>query len=104
MFPTAMAHVGKPDLDLFVDKANAKRTGYEIHHFDQGMAILEPYVDAGKVRAFGRSGEILPGITVELRPGHTPGTAFFTLSSRGSNLVFIGDTIHAAAVQFPGRT
>jgi glyoxylase-like metal-dependent hydrolase (beta-lactamase superfamily II) len=101
MFPNATVHVGRPDLEFFLDKANAKRTGYEIHHFDQGTAMLKPYVDAGKVRAFDRSGEILPGITAELRPGHTPGTAFFTLSNRGSNLVFIGDTIHAAPVQFP---
>ncbi len=101
MFQNATVHVGKPDLDFFLDKANAKRTGYGIHHFEQGTAMLKPYVDAGKVRAFDRSGEILPGITVEPRPGHTPGAAFYTLSSRGSNLVFIGDTIHAAAVQFP---
>lgn len=101
MFPNATVHVGKPDLDFFLDKSNAEKTGYEIHHFEQGIAMLKPYVDAGKVRAFERSGEILPGITAELHPGHTPGTAFYTLSSRGSSLVFIGDTIHAPAVQFP---
>ena len=101
MFRKATVHVGKADLDFFLDKANAKRTGYDVHHFDQGIAMVKPYVDAGKVRAFAVSGEILPGITAELHPGHTPGTAFYTLSSRGARLVFIGDTIHAAAVQFP---
>jgi glyoxylase-like metal-dependent hydrolase (beta-lactamase superfamily II) len=101
MFQNATVHVGKADLDFFLDKSNAKRTGYELHHFVEGTAMLKPYVDAGKVRTIDRSGEILPGITAELHPGHTPGTAFYTLSSRGSKLVFIGDTIHAPAVQFP---
>lgn len=101
MFKNATVHVGKADLDFFLDTANATKTGYDIHHFEQGTAMLKPYVDAGKVRAFDRSGEIFPGLTAELRPGHTPGAAFYTLSSHGSTLVFIGDTIHAAAVQFP---
>lgn len=100
-FRNATVHVGKADLDFFLDPSNAKKTGYEMHHFDEGIAMLKPYVDAGKVRAFDRSGEVLPGIAATLHPGHTPGTAFYTLSSRGAELVFIGDTIHTAAVQFP---
>jgi glyoxylase-like metal-dependent hydrolase (beta-lactamase superfamily II) len=52
------------------------------------------------VRAFDRRGEVLPGIVAELRPGHTPGTAFYTLTSLGRRLVFIGDIIHVGEIQF----
>ncbi len=36
-----------------------------------------------------------------LHPGHTPGSAFYTLVSAGQNIVFVGDIIHVAAVQAP---
>ncbi|HEY4546998.1 MAG TPA: hypothetical protein VIG90_11325, partial [Pedomonas sp.] len=34
-------------------------------------------------------------------PGHTPGAAFYTLTSNGQSLHFIGDTVHVEAVQLP---
>jgi glyoxylase-like metal-dependent hydrolase (beta-lactamase superfamily II) len=99
-FPNATIHVGKADVDFFLDKANAAGTGYDKRYFDEAAATLKPYVDAGKVQAFDRRGEVLPGVVAELRPGHTPGTAFYTLTSRGTRLVFIGDIIHVGAIQF----
>jgi glyoxylase-like metal-dependent hydrolase (beta-lactamase superfamily II) len=101
LFPNATIHVGKPDLDYFLDKTNAARTGYAARYFDEAAVTLKPYVDAGKVKAFVGRSELLPGIVGEVHPGHTPGSAFYTLTSRGDRLVFIGDIIHAAAVQFP---
>jgi glyoxylase-like metal-dependent hydrolase (beta-lactamase superfamily II) len=100
MFPNATIHVGKADVDFFLNRANAARTGYDQRYFDEAAATLKPYVDAGKVHAFDRQGELLPGIVAELRPGHTPGTAFYTLTSRGKRLVFIGDVIHVGEIQF----
>jgi glyoxylase-like metal-dependent hydrolase (beta-lactamase superfamily II) len=44
---------------------------------------------------------VLPGVTAELRPGHTPGSAFYTLRSHGQEIVFVGDIIHVAAIQGP---
>jgi glyoxylase-like metal-dependent hydrolase (beta-lactamase superfamily II) len=38
--------------------------------------------------------------SVELS-GHTPGHTGFMLSSKGKKLFFIGDLLHAAALQFP---
>jgi glyoxylase-like metal-dependent hydrolase (beta-lactamase superfamily II) len=99
-FPNATIHVGQADVDFFLDKANAARTGYDKRYFDEAEATLKPYVDAGKVQTFDRRSDVLPGIVAELRPGHTPGTAFYTLTSRGRRLVFIGDIIHVGAVQF----
>lgn len=101
IFPGATIHVGKPDIDFFLDRENAARSNYDVQYFDQAIATVKPYVDAGKVTTFSETTEILPGITAELHPGHTPGSAFFTLESAGERIVFIGDIIHVAAVQFP---
>lgn len=95
MFPKAVIHVAKADLDFFLDvqkSRNARAT-------EQVAAMFKPYMDAGKVRGFDRNGEILPGISAELRPGHSPGSAIFRLTSRGEQLIIIGDIIHIAAVQ-----
>jgi len=101
LFPNATIHVGKPDVDFFLDPSNAAKSGYDKHYFDEAEKTLKPYVDAGKVKTFRARAEVLPGIVGELHPGHTPGAAFYELTSRGEKLVFIGDTIHADAVQFP---
>ncbi len=100
-FPNALVHVGKPDVDFFLNPANSAKTGYDIHYFNEGIKTLKPYVDAGKVRAFTGTTEVIPGITATLHPGHTPGTAFYVAESRGEKITFIGDTIHFGAVQFP---
>lgn len=101
VFPNAMVYVGKPDVDFFFDESNQKRTGYAQSYFDIARLTLKPYLDAGKVRTFSATEEILPGITATLHPGHTPGSAFYRLTSQGESLTFVGDIIHAAAVQFP---
>lgn len=101
VFPNATLHVGKPDVDFFMDPSNSGRTNYDMRYFVQGAKSLKPYLDAGKVKPFAETSEVLPGITASLHPGHTPGTAFYTLESGGQRIVFIGDIIHVAAVQFP---
>lgn len=100
-FPNATVHVGRPDVDFFLGPAKAGRTDDERRLSQEAARTLGPYVAAGRVRPFDRDGEILPGISAELRPGHTPGAAFYTLTSRGRRIVFVGDTVHAAAVQLP---
>ena len=100
-FVNATIHVGKPDLDFFLDRANSARTGYDAQYFDVAEKTLIPYLDAGRIKPISADGEILPGVTATLHPGHTPGSAFYTLRSEGEEIVFVGDIIHSAAVQFP---
>jgi glyoxylase-like metal-dependent hydrolase (beta-lactamase superfamily II) len=100
-FPNATVHVGKPDVDFFLDRANAAKSGIDMKYFDEAIKTMKPYVDAGRVKTFDRQGEILPGVTATLHPGHTPGSAFYTLRSGGQQVIFIGDIIHVSAVQFP---
>jgi len=101
VFPNATVHVGKPDVDFFLNPANSGKSGYERKYFDEAIKTLKPYVDAGKVAAFSRTTEVVPGVTATLHPGHTPGSAFYTLTSQGERVTFIGDIIHVASVQFP---
>jgi len=101
VFMNAIVHVAKADLDFFADRSNAERTRYDVQYFDIAATTMKPYLDAGKVRPFAKDGPILPSITATLHPGHTPGSAFFTLESKGDRIVFVGDIVHSAAVQFP---
>lgn len=101
VFVNATVYVGKPDVDFFFDRANQARTGYDKSYFDIAQNTLKPYLDAGKLKTFSGTEQILPGISATVHPGHTPGAAFYTLISKGEHVVFIGDTIHVAAVQFP---
>jgi len=101
VFPNAIVHIGKPDIDFFFDDSNQEKTGYKRAYFDIARLTLQPYMDADKVQTFSTTQEILPGITATLHPGHTPGSAFYRLSSAGESLTFVGDLIHSLAVQFP---
>ncbi|MGV7212616.1 MBL fold metallo-hydrolase [Bradyrhizobium sp. UFLA05-112] len=101
VFPSATVHLGKPDIDFFLNPANSVESGYDRKYFDEAIKTLKPYVDAGKVAAFSSTTEVVPGITATLHPGHTPGSAFYTLVSQGERMTFIGDIIHVASVQFP---
>lgn len=101
VFPNATIHVAQPDVDFFLNPSNAAKSGYDRKYFDEAIKTLRPYVDAGKVAGFSQTTEVVPGITATLHPGHTPGSAFYTLVSQGQRITFIGDIIHVGAVQFP---
>ena len=101
VFTNARVFVGKPDIDFFFNEENQKKTGYDQNYFDVAQKTLKPYLDAGKVVPFTGTSALLPGITGTVHPGHTPGSAFYTLESKGEKITFVGDIIHVAAVQFP---
>jgi glyoxylase-like metal-dependent hydrolase (beta-lactamase superfamily II) len=101
VFLNAVVHVGKPDVDFFFDNGNQARTGYDKSYFDIAQQTLKPYMDAGKLSTFSGRQEVVPGVTGEIHPGHTPGSAFYTLESKGEKIIFVGDIVHVAAVQFP---
>jgi glyoxylase-like metal-dependent hydrolase (beta-lactamase superfamily II) len=101
IFPNANVHAGGPDVRFFLDGSNATRPDYDERYWLETSITLKPYFDAGRVVSFDEKSEILPGIRAELNPGHTPGSAFYTLTSRGQSIVFIGDVIHVGAIQFP---
>lgn len=101
VFPNATIHIGKPDLDFFLNPAEAASSGYDRKFFDQAAQSIGPYLRAGKVQPFAGVSRIMPGITAVPTPGHTPGHSFYLIESRGQQLELMGDIIHVGAVQFP---
>jgi glyoxylase-like metal-dependent hydrolase (beta-lactamase superfamily II) len=59
-------------------------------------AVTAPYRD--RIRRI-KDGEVLPGITAMLRPGHTPGHTNWLIQSGGEKILIWGDIVHLAAVQ-----
>lgn len=100
-FPNATIHVGEPDLRFFLEPENARKTGYDDKYFSEAAATIGVYFKLGKVKTFENGQTILPGIKATIHSGHTPGSAFFTVTSGDQSIIFVGDIIHVAAVQFP---
>ncbi|MBD3887545.1 MBL fold metallo-hydrolase [Phormidium tenue FACHB-886] len=101
MFPTATVYVGKPDVDLWFDPANAERLNLDRRYFDEAIKTVKPYLDAGKLETFSSETVILPGITALPTPGHTPGHSFYVVESGGESIEFCGDILHFGSIQFP---
>lgn len=100
MFPNAVVHFGKPDLEYFVEPAKGSAEHGDAKASEEAGKMLKPYLDGGKVSTFTGSAEVVPGITATPHPGHTPGSAFYTLTTKDGSVVFVGDIVHAAVVQF----
>jgi len=60
--------------------------------------VTAPYRD--RIRPV-PDGEVLPGITAILRPGHTPGHTCWLLQSGDERLLIWGDIVHLPSVQVP---
>jgi glyoxylase-like metal-dependent hydrolase (beta-lactamase superfamily II) len=65
--------------------------------FAFARSMLEPYLSIGKVRCIEPGEEILSGITAVEAFGHTPGHTAFLAKDK---ILFWGDIIHIAALQF----
>ncbi len=102
VFPNATVHVERREKDYWLSESEeAKAPAEHKQYFAQARAALGPYLKAGRVKAFDGESELFPGIRTWPRPGHTPGHTCYAIESRGEKLVLLGDTVHAAQVQFP---
>jgi len=100
-FPQATVHVDQKELDYWLDKDLAsKATGMQATFFAAASASLQPYLDAGQVKAFSGATAFVQGFSATPAYGHTPGHVLYLLESNGEKLLFWGDLIHVAAVQF----
>ncbi len=101
-FPNATVHVSQTEADYWLSDANlAQAPAAAKKTFLAGRAKVQPYAAAGKLKLFTGNVELWPGLRTVASAGHTPGHSFYALESQGQQLVFWGDLIHAAAVQFP---
>ena len=102
VFPNAVVRADVREGEFWLSTANMDKAPADGKGFFQGaMASLNPYVAAGKLKPFDGATELLPGIRAVPAPGHTPGHTIYVAESQGSRIVFWGDLMHVAAVQFP---
>ena len=101
LYPNAMIHVNKKELDFWTDKsAGDKLADPNKGFFLQVAATVGPYVSSGQVKTFEGETEVIAGIRSLPAYGHTPGHTYYVLEDGGQKLVFMGDTIHAPDAQF----
>ncbi len=102
VFPNAIVHLDKRELEYWFSKANAESAPQgQKGFFGQAAQTVKPYMDAGQVKTFDGATELFPGFRSVPAPGHTPGHTFYTLESKGNTLMFWGDILHEEDVQFP---
>lgn len=87
LFPNAVVYVNRKDADYWLPQAVPQAT-------------VGPYAASGRLRYLPADGAVLPGITARAMPGHTPGHTGYMVESRGQRMLFWGDTVHVAEVQF----
>jgi glyoxylase-like metal-dependent hydrolase (beta-lactamase superfamily II) len=101
LFPNATVWVDKKDVDFWLNPAHGDEvTEAERHTFEESRRSLALVQAAGKLRTFNAPAQLPEGIEAVAAPGHTPGSVMYRVTRGGKTLVFWGDIIHAAAVQF----
>lgn len=101
VFPNATVYVSQQEYDFWLTPGNYTKAAKEMKpYFEQAILKMMPYVKAGKVKTFTYGNEIFPGVLPVASPGHTPGHSFYQVSSKDEKIVFWGDILHSAAVQF----
>jgi glyoxylase-like metal-dependent hydrolase (beta-lactamase superfamily II) len=102
IFQNATIHVGKADLDFFLDNKNQDGVnGYDKTYFQQATASLKPYQKLGHINPIKGKTKIFNGIQAIPTAGHTPGHYFYKVESQGKSITFIGDSVHVESIQLP---
>jgi len=99
VFPNAELAVAQSEWDFWYDDGILVGVPEQSRgFFKMARDTTGPYSD--RLRLFEGESEVLPGITALPLPGHTPGHTGYTLSSGDASLLFWGDVVHSAALQF----
>jgi glyoxylase-like metal-dependent hydrolase (beta-lactamase superfamily II) len=97
VFPEAELLIHEVEAEFWLDrKLQPSDSERIVANSNKQRAVLAPYT--GRIRRI-KDGEVLPGITAMVRPGHTPGHTNWLISSGGERLLIWGDIVHLAAVQ-----
>jgi glyoxylase-like metal-dependent hydrolase (beta-lactamase superfamily II) len=101
-FPNAIVRANQKEADYWLSKAARDAAPKDAQDdFDAAMKAVQPYVAAGRFKPFSGEATLVPGIRALPSPGHTPGHTLYLAESKGQTLMFWGDTMHVAALQFP---
>src|SRR5947209_4681074 len=100
VFPNAEVYVAKAESDFWLSPEIAAKAPKDAQPFFQSaQAIAAPYSKAGKWHTFSGSEPIVDGMQLVPLPGQTPGHTGYEFSSKGQQILFWGDTVHALRVQ-----
>jgi glyoxylase-like metal-dependent hydrolase (beta-lactamase superfamily II) len=102
VFPKAKVHVAKAEYDYWMNDESMRQAPVG----RQGLFPVVQYVlrvlEQHKLLVSFTPGKaVAPGVTSVDLPGHTPGHVGFLLTDKGNKLLFVGDIVHGAALQFP---
>lgn len=104
-FAKARVLVSRPELEYWRGRAE---TAAEPAEADPQKPVAPADLPGAVIRAYGPrltvfefDQAVSPGLTALNAVGHTPGHTAFLLESGERRLLFIGDLVHAAALQFP---
>ena len=105
VFANAVVRANARDADYWLSQKNRDAAPADMKDLFKGtMTSIKPYADVGRFKPFKGATELVPGISAIPAYGHTPGHTIYAVESEGQKLVFWGDLMHVAAVQFPQPT
>jgi glyoxylase-like metal-dependent hydrolase (beta-lactamase superfamily II) len=97
VFPKAELIVHEIEAAFWLDRVPQPTDSERVTRGTKAQRVVTaPYRD--RIRRI-KDGEVLPGITAMLRPGHTPGHTNFLLASGRERVLLWGDIVHLASVQ-----
>ncbi len=104
-FPNATVRADSKEAGFYLspanmDKALATGTDDVKAQFRGAVAMLSPYVKAGKFKPFDGDTQLTEGIKTMSNYGHTAGHTTYVVESQGQTMIFWGDMMHVAPVQF----
>jgi glyoxylase-like metal-dependent hydrolase (beta-lactamase superfamily II) len=101
VFPNATVYLSKAESDYWMTPANKEQASKQnAPYFAIVATVLDPYIEAGKLKTFIPGAQLFNGLSTVDIHGHTPGQSAYLLESDGQHMLFVGDLVHIAAVQF----
>jgi glyoxylase-like metal-dependent hydrolase (beta-lactamase superfamily II) len=100
-FPNATLRLDKRDADHWLAPEQIAKGGAGAQAI---AALVKGFADGGRFKPFEGNPagvEIVPGVKAFPAYGHTPGHSNYVAESQGQKMMFWGDLMHVAAVQFP---
>ena len=97
VYPNAELIVHTAEASFWLDRAAQPTNSERVTRNTKAQrTVTAPYRD--RIRRI-EDGEVLPGITAMLRPGHTPGHTNWLIQSGRQRMMLWGDIVHLASVQ-----
>ena len=98
-FPSARVLSSRMERDFWLDEKSPPLFPQPWNDFELARKVMGLYGSATGTFEF--DAEVIPGIRALDASGHTPGHTAFLLESEGEKILFWGDIMHSAALQFP---